>query len=171
MALTARANEMRQKGTDVIILTVGEPDFDTPNHIKKAAQAAITSGSTKYTAVDGTTDLKEAIIHKLKNDNGLMYSPDQIIASNGCKQSLFNFLQVFLDEGDEVIIPTPYWVSYVDMVKYAGGVPVFLETTYENNLNIDSKKLEQIISNKLKEGDHINLDVKENKIIIKKNKK
>ncbi|MEC9206120.1 MAG: pyridoxal phosphate-dependent aminotransferase [Pseudomonadota bacterium] len=150
MALTARANEMRQKGTDVIILTVGEPDFDTPNHIKKAAQAAITSGSTKYTAVDGTTDLKEAIIHKLKNDNGLMYSPDQIIASNGCKQSLFNFLQVFLDEGDEVIIPTPYWVSYVDMVKYAGGVPVFLETTYENNLNIDSKKLEQIISNKTK---------------------
>ena len=92
MALTARANEMRQKGMDVIILTVGEPDFDTPNHIKEAAHSAIDSGSTKYTAVDGTPALKEAIKYKLENENGLIYSPEQIIASNGCKQSLFNFL-------------------------------------------------------------------------------
>ena len=150
MALTARANEMRQKGTDVIILTVGEPDFDTPDHIKIAAQSAINSGSTKYTAVDGTPELKDAIRHKFKNENGLVYSSDQIISSNGCKQSLFNFLQVFLDEGDEVIIPTPYWVSYVDMVKYAGGVPVFLATTYEDNLNIDIDVLQNIITDKTK---------------------
>tara|TARA_B100000427_G_scaffold318157_1_gene315033 strand:+ start:2674 stop:3804 length:1131 start_codon:yes stop_codon:yes gene_type:complete len=150
MALTARANEMRQKGMDVIILTVGEPDFDTPNHIKEAAHSAIDSGSTKYTAVDGTPALKEAIKYKLENENGLIYSPEQIIASNGCKQSLFNFLQVFLDEGDEVIIPTPYWVSYVDMVRYAGGKPIFLETAYDNNLNIDISKLKNIITDKTK---------------------
>ena len=150
MALTARANEMRQKGMDVIILTVGEPDFDTPNHIKEAAHSAIDSGSTKYTAVDGTPALKEAIKYKLENENGLIYSPEQIIASNGCKQSLFNFLQVFLDEGDEVIIPTPYWVSYVDMVRYAGGKPIFLETAYDNNLNIDINKLKNIITDKTK---------------------
>jgi len=150
MALTARANEMRQKGADVIILTVGEPDFDTPNHIKKAAQLAIESGATKYTAVDGTLELREAIVKKLKNENGLTYTSNQIISSNGCKQSLFNFLQVFLDEGDEVIIPTPYWVSYVDMVKYAGGIPVFLETLYDDNLSIDTVKLQKIITNRTK---------------------
>ncbi len=150
MALTARANEMCQKGADVIILTVGEPDFDTPNHIKKAAQLAIESGATKYTAVDGTLELREAIVKKLKNENGLTYTSNQIISSNGCKQSLFNFLQVFLDEGDEVIIPTPYWVSYVDMVKYAGGIPVFLETLYDDNLSIDTVKLQKIITNRTK---------------------
>ncbi|MED5274845.1 MAG: aminotransferase class I/II-fold pyridoxal phosphate-dependent enzyme, partial [Pseudomonadota bacterium] len=150
MALTARANEMRQKGMDVIVLTVGEPDFDTPEHIKEAARSAINSGSTKYTAVDGTSQLKDAIKTKLKKENGLVYSSEQIIASNGCKQSLFNFLQVFLNEGDEVIIPTPYWVSYVDMVRYAGGKPIFLKTTYDNNLNININELKKIITNKTK---------------------
>ena len=150
MALTAKANDMRQKGDNVIILTVGEPDFDTPNHIKEAAVSAISQGQTKYTAIDGTPNLKKAIIHKFQNENGLSYSPNQIIASNGCKQSLFNFLQAFLNEGDEVIIPTPYWVSYVDMVKYAGGVPVFLKTTYEDNLNIDINVLKKIITDKTK---------------------
>ena len=150
MALTARANEMRQKGMDVIVLTVGEPDFDTPEHIKEAARSAINSGSTKYTAVDGTSQLKDAIKTKLKKENGLVYSSEQIIASNGCKQSLFNFLQVFLNEGDEVIIPTPYWVSYVDMVRYAGGKPIFLKTTYDNNLNININELKNIITNKTK---------------------
>ena len=150
MALTARANEMRQKGMDVIVLTVGEPDFDTPEHIKEAARSAINSGSTKYTAVDGTSQLKDAIKTKLKKENELVYSSEQIIASNGCKQSLFNFLQVFLNEGDEVIIPTPYWVSYVDMVRYAGGKPIFLKTTYDNNLNININELKNIITNKTK---------------------
>ena len=106
MALTAKANDMRQKGDNVIILTVGEPDFDTPNHIKEAAVSAISQGQTKYTAIDGTPNLKKAIIHKFQNENGLSYSPNQIIASNGCKQSLFNFLQAFLNEGDEVILST-----------------------------------------------------------------
>lgn len=150
MALTARANEMRQKGMDVIVLTVGEPDFDTPEHIKEAARSAINSGSTKYTAVDGTSQLKDAIKTKLKKENELVYSSEQIIASNGCKQSLFNFLQVFLNEGDEVIIPTPYWVSYVDKVRYAGGKPIFLKTTYDNNLNININELKNIITNKTK---------------------
>ncbi len=150
MALTARANEMRQKGMDVIVLTVGEPDFDTPEHIKEAARSAINSGSTKYTAVDGTSQLKDAIKTKLKKENELVYSSEQIIASNGCKQSLFNFLQVFLNEGDEVIIPTPYWVSYVDMVRYAGGKPIFLKTAYDNNLNININELKNIITNKTK---------------------
>ena len=150
MALTARANEMRQKGNDVIILTVGEPDFDTPDHIKKAAIAAIDSGYTKYTAVDGTPKLKDAIIYKLSHENKLTYTPEQIIVSNGCKQSLFNFLQIFIDEGDEVILTTPYWVSYVDMIKYAGGIPVFLKTSYESNLNIDTNDLERTISKKTK---------------------
>ena len=100
MALTARANEMRQKGMDVIVLTVGEPDFDTPEHIKEAARSAINSGSTKYTAVDGTSQLKDAIKTKLKKENELVYSSEQIIASNVFKQSLFIFLHVFLNEWD-----------------------------------------------------------------------
>ena len=150
MALTAKANKMKSDGIDVIILTVGEPDFDTPQYIKDAAIEAINKGKTKYTAVDGTPDLKKAIIQKLKRENNLTYTPEQIIASCGCKQSLFNFLQIFINEGDEVIIPTPYWVSYVDMIKYAGGIPVFLKTNYENNLNINIDELENIITNKTK---------------------
>lgn len=150
MALTSKANELKQKGEDIIVLTVGEPDFDTPNYIKESAKEAINAGLTKYTAVDGTIELKKSIINKLKSENNLEYTFDEIIVSAGCKQSIFNFLQVVIDDGDEVIIPQPYWVSYADMVKYSGGVPVMLETDYETNFDIDITKLENLINEKTK---------------------
>ena len=150
MALTSKANEMRQNGEDIIILTVGEPDFDTPQYIKDAGKAAIDQGLTKYTSVDGTVALKKAIINKLKQENNLDYSMDEVIVSSGCKQSIFNLLQVLIDKGDEVIIPQPYWVSYADMVIYSGGKPVLLETQYEKNFDIDSDQLESLINEKTK---------------------
>ena len=150
MALTSKANEMRQNGEDVIVLTVGEPDFDTPQYIKDAGKTAIDQGLTKYTSVDGTASLKKAIINKFKNENNLDYSMDEIIVSSGCKQSIFNLLQVLVDEGDEVIIPQPYWVSYADMVIYSGGKPVLLETQYDKNFDIDPNQLENLINEKTK---------------------
>ena len=150
MALTSKANEMRQNGEDIIILTVGEPDFDTPQYIKDAGKAAIDQGLTKYTSVDGTVALKKAIINKLKQENNLDYSMDEVIVSSGCKQSIFNLLQVLIDKGDEVIIPQPYWVSYADMVIYSGGKPILLETQYEKNFDIDPDQLESLINEKTK---------------------
>ena len=150
MALTSKANEMRQNGEDVIVLTVGEPDFDTPQYIKNAGKIAIDEGLTKYTPVDGTVLLKKAIINKFKNENNLDYSMDQIIVSAGCKQSIFNLLQVLVDKGDEVIIPQPYWVSYADMVVYSGRKPVLLETQYDKNFDIDPSQLENLINDKTK---------------------
>lgn len=150
MALTSKANELRQKGEDIVVLTVGEPDFDTPQYIKDSAKEAIDNGMTKYTAVDGTLSLKKSIIKKFKVENNLDYDLDEIVVSAGCKQSIFNFLQVIIDEGDEVIIPQPYWVSYADMVKYSGGVPIMLETRYENNFDIDINKFKDLINDKTK---------------------
>ena len=150
MALTSKANELRSKGEDIIVLTVGEPDFDTPDYIKNDAKKAIDNGLTKYTAVDGTVDLKKAIVNKFKKENNLDYNLDEIIVSAGCKQSIFNFLQVIIDDGEEVIIPQPYWVSYADMVKYSGGKPIMLSTNYENNFSIDTNKLESLITDKTK---------------------
>ena len=150
MALTSKANEMRRQGDDVLVLTVGEPDFDTPQYIKEAAKKAIDTGATKYTSVDGTSELKEAIVSKFKNENDLSFVTDEIIVSAGCKQSIFNMLQVLIDNGDEVVIPKPYWVSYSDMVVYAGGKPIMLETTYENNFDIDITQLENCLSKNTK---------------------
>ena len=150
MALTSKANEMRQNGEDVLVLTVGEPDFDTPQYIKEAAKNAIDKGQTKYTSVDGTVNLKKAIINKFKNDNNLDYQIDEIIVSAGCKQSIFNLLQVLIEEGDEVIIPQPYWVSYADMVVYSGGTPIMLETSYEENFDINPSKFEALLTDKTK---------------------
>ena len=150
MALTSKANELRQKGEDIIVLTVGEPDFDTPKYIKDSAKIAIDNGMTKYTAVDGTLSLKKAIIKKFKSENNLDYGLDEVVVSAGCKQSIFNFLQIIIDNGDEVIIPQPYWVSYADMVKYSGGVPVMLETEYENNFNINIDEFKSLINEKTK---------------------
>ena len=150
MALTSKANELRQKGQDILVLTVGEPDFDTPQYIKDSAKEAIDNGMTKYTAVDGTLSLKKSIIKKFKLENNLDYDLDEIVVSAGCKQSIFNFLQVIIDEGDEVIIPQPYWVSYADMVKYSGGIPIMLETNYENNFDIDINKFKDLINDKTK---------------------
>jgi len=127
LAITARAAAMRAAGKDIIGLGAGEPDFDTPEHIKAAAIKAINSGFTKYTAVDGTAGLKKAIIAKFNRDNGLDYQPNQILVSCGGKQSFFNLAQALLNPGDEVIIPAPYWVSYPDMVLLADGVPVILK--------------------------------------------
>ena len=150
MALTSKANEMRQNGEDVLVLTVGEPDFDTPQYIKDAAKKAIDEGHTKYTSVDGTVELKKAIISKFKNENNLDYDINEIIVSAGCKQSIFNLLQVIIQDGDEVIIPQPYWVSYSDMVVYSGGIPIMLETSYEENFDIDPSKFESLINDKTK---------------------
>ena len=150
MALTSKANELKSQGEDIIVLTVGEPDFDTPEYIKEDAKKAIDTGETKYTAVDGTVDLKKAIMRKFKNENNLDYSLDEIIVSAGCKQSIFNFLQVIIDDGDEVIIPQPYWVSYADMVKYSGGKPIMLSTNYEDNFSIDIDKFESLITERTK---------------------
>ncbi len=150
MALTSKANELRNMGEDIIVLTVGEPDFDTPGYIKKDAKEAIDRGMTKYTPVDGTSDLKKAIVNKFKKENNLDYNLDEIIVSAGCKQSIFNFLQVIVDDGDEVIIPQPYWVSYADMVKYSGGKPVMLETDYDNDFSIDITQFKSLITTKTK---------------------
>ena len=148
LAITARAAELRAAGKDIIGLGAGEPDFDTPEHIKQAAVKALADGFTKYTAVDGTPSLKKAIIDKLSRDNQLNYSPNQIIVSCGGKQSFFNLTQALLNEGDEVIIPAPYWVSYPDMVLLADGVPVIVEADIKQNFKITPDQLKSAISDK-----------------------
>lgn len=148
LAVTNRAAELRAAGQDIIGLGAGEPDFDTPEHIKEAAIKAINSGFTKYTAVDGTPSLKKAIINKFKRDNGLDYEPDQVLVSCGGKQSFFNLSLAMINPGDEVIIPAPYWVSYPDMVLIAGGVPVIIETGPESRYKINAAQLEAAITPK-----------------------
>ena len=146
IAATARAAEMRAAGHQVLGLTAGEPDFATPAHIQAAAQAAMAAGETKYTAVDGTPLLKEAIQDKFRRENGLDYALDEIIAGTGAKQVIFNALMALVEPGDEVIIPTPAWVSYADIVRLAGGVPVFLPTAPETGFRLDPKALAEAIT-------------------------
>ncbi|MDD5323224.1 MAG: pyridoxal phosphate-dependent aminotransferase [Methylococcales bacterium] len=148
LAITARAAQMRAAGKDIIGLGAGEPDFDTPDHIKAAAVKAMDSGFTKYTAVDGIPSLKKAIIAKFKNDNGLDYEPKQILVSCGGKQSSYNLTQAMINPGDEVIIPAPFWVSYPDMVLLADGVPVFIETTQAQHFKISPGQLRAAITDK-----------------------
>ena len=150
MSLTSKANELRALGEDIIVLTVGEPDFDTPGYIKDAGQKAIESGKTKYTSVDGVPELKDAIVNKFKKENDLIFNSDEVIVSSGCKQSIFNLLQVIIDHDDEVLIPGPYWVSYADMVMYAGGKPILVESSYENNFDLNFDFIEKNINNKTK---------------------
>mgnify|MGYP003310870244 FL=1 len=150
MSLTSKANEMRALGEDIIVLTVGEPDFDTPQYIKDAGQEAIKSGKTKYTSVDGVAELKDAIVNKFKKENNLIFNSDEVIVSAGCKQSIFNLLQVIIDNDDEVLIPEPYWVSYADMVVYAGGKPILIESSYENNFDLNFDLIEKNINDKTK---------------------
>ncbi len=150
LAITARAKELRDAGRDVIGLGAGEPDFDTPEHIKQAAIQAINEGQTKYTAVDGTPALKKAIIDKFKRENDLQYRPDQILVSCGGKQSFYNMAQAILDPGDEVVIPTPYWVSYPDMALLAGGVPVFVQASAKQKFKITPQQLAAAINEKTK---------------------
>jgi aspartate aminotransferase len=148
LAVSNRAAELKAAGKDIIGLGVGEPDFDTPDHIKAAAIDAINKGFTKYTAVDGTPSLKKAIIAKHKRDSGLDYKPEQILVSSGGKQSFFNMALALLDKGDEVIIPAPYWVSYPDMVIIADATPVVVQTTDATRFKITPEQLEKAITPK-----------------------
>jgi len=146
LAVTARAARLKAEGRDIISLGVGEPDFDTPDHIKEAAIAAIRRGFTKYTAVGGTPSLKQAVIAKFKRENGLDYSDKQVLVSCGGKQSFYNLVQAVINPGDEVIIPAPYWVSYPDIVLLADGRPVFIEAGIEQGFRITPAQLEAAIT-------------------------
>ena len=150
IAVTTKAREMRAAGKDVIGLGAGEPDFDTPDNIKEAAIEAIKKGDTKYTAVDGTPDLKKAIVEKFKRENDLSFTTDQITVGTGGKQVLYNTFMATLNKGDEVIIPAPYWVSYPDMVLLAGGTPRIVKCDEKNGFKLSAKKLEKAISKKTK---------------------
>ena len=150
ITITQKARDLKAQGKDVISLSVGEPDFDTPDNIKEAANRAIASGETKYTAVDGTPALKKAICAKFARENGLTYTPDQITVGNGGKQVLFNALLATLNPGDEVIIPAPYWVSYPDMVLLAEGTPVAVEGPADKGFKLQPADLEKAITPKTK---------------------
>ncbi|WP_218814717.1 pyridoxal phosphate-dependent aminotransferase [Rickettsiella endosymbiont of Dermanyssus gallinae] len=148
LSLSAAANRLKASGRPIINLTVGEPDFDTPEFIKQAAHQALDQGCTKYTAVDGIASLKQAIIDKFKQENKLSYEANQIIVSSGAKQCIYNLMQALLNPGDEVIIPAPYWVSYPDMALMAEAKPVFISTTIEQHLKITATQLAQAITPK-----------------------
>lgn len=144
------ARELKAKGKDVIDLSLGEPDFDTPVHIKEAAKKALDEGYTKYTPVNGLPELREAIVRKLARENGLQYTPNQIVVSNGAKQSVYNLCMALLDPGDEVIIPAPYWVSYYEIIKMAGGVPVVAFSNIENDFKCTAEQIEVLITDRTK---------------------
>lgn len=150
LEITAKANKMRSSGIDIIGFGAGEPDFDTPDYIKRAAIEAIEKGYTKYTPASGIVELKEAIINKLKNDNNLSYDTSQIVVSNGAKHSIYNTLCAILNPGDEVLIPSPYWLSYPEMVRLADGIPIFVETSEHNNFKVTVEQLEEAISDRTK---------------------
>ncbi len=150
LALDAKEKKMKAQGIDVIGFCAGQPDFDTPRHIKEAAIRAINEGFTKYTAVAGDIGLRKSICGKFRNDNGLDYSPENIVVSNGAKHSLMNAFQAILNPGDEVIIPGPYWVSYPEMVRLADGIPVFVNAPEEDGFKIGLKQLRKAITKKTK---------------------
>lgn len=150
LAIDAKAKEMRAGGLNVVSFGAGEPDFDTPDHIKKAAIDAIRAGKTKYTPVAGNCDLKKAICNKFKMDQGLDYTPDQIVVSAGAKHSLYNTMQVLLQPGDEVILPSPYWVSYLEQIKLAGATVRIVETSEDNGFKLTPEALESAINGSTK---------------------
>jgi aspartate aminotransferase len=150
IAVSQKARELKAEGRDVIALSAGEPDFDTPDHVKEAAIEAIRTGKTKYTAVDGIPELKDAVAAKFKRDSGLDYGRDQIIVAPGGKAIIFNALMATLNPGDEVIIPAPYWVSYPDIVAFAGGTPVFVECAADRDFLLDPADLDAAITPKTK---------------------
>ena len=150
IAVTQKAKELKAAGKDVIGLGAGEPDFDTPDNIKKAAIDAIKAGDTKYTAVDGTKDLKEAIVKKFKRENNLNYTTDQVTVGAGGKHVIYNLMMATLNKGDEVIIPAPYWVSYPDIVLLAGANPIVIECSEEQGFKLSAKDLEAKITNNTK---------------------
>ena len=150
LAISAKAAELKAAGKDMVTFGVGEPDFDTPIHIREAAKKAIDMGKTRYTPAAGIPALRQAVCDKLKKDNGLDYVPAQVIISNGAKHSLMNAFMAILNDGDEVIIPAPYWLSYSEMVKIAGGVPIVVHTKKENNFMLTKQELEQAYTEKTK---------------------
>ncbi len=150
IAISSLARELKEQGKDILSFSAGEPDFGTPQRIKDEAIKAINEGFTRYTAVPGIPELLEAVQGKLKRENGLHYETNQIIVSNGAKHSLFNLFQALIDEGDEVIIPAPYWVTYPEQVKYCGGIPVVIETNDMNDFKITADQLKEAITPKTK---------------------
>lgn len=150
LAMAAKARELRAAGKDIIGLSLGEPDFNVPDFVKDAAIQAVNDNYHAYTPVDGYADLKDAIITKFKRDNNLTYTPSQIVVSTGAKQSLYNLAQVLLNEGDEVLLPAPYWVSYSDISKVAGGVPVEITTSINNDFKVTPQELEAAITPRTK---------------------
>ena len=150
LRMASLARELKAQGHEVINLSIGEPDFDTPDHIKNEAKKALDEGFTKYTPVQGIPELREAICTKFKRDNNLVFKPNQIVVSNGAKQSLANIFYSLLDEGDEVVILAPYWVSYVDMVKVTGGHPVIVYSTIEQDYKSTAEQIEQAITPRTK---------------------
>lgn len=148
LAMSQKSAELKAQGVDIINMSVGEPDFNTPDHIKEAAKQAVEDNWSRYSPVPGYPDLRQAIVNKLKNENGLDYEPSQIIVGNGAKQAVCNTILAIVDEGDEVIIPAPYWVSYPQMVLMADGTPVFVEATIEQNFKITPEQLEAAITPK-----------------------
>ena len=150
LAMSQRSSELKAQGVDVINMSVGEPDFNTPDHIKEAAKKAIDENWSRYSPVPGYPELKNAIVAKLKNENGLDYKPSQILCSNGAKQSVCNAIMALVNAGDEVIIPAPYWVSYPQMVLLAEGTPVFVEAKIEQDFKITPEQLEAVITSKTK---------------------
>ena len=150
LAMSQKSSEMKAQGIDVINMSVGEPDFNTPDHIKLAAKRAIDENYSKYSPVPGYPELRKAIVAKLENENGLGYSVNEILVSNGAKQSVCNTIMALVNPGDEVIIPTPYWVSYPQMVKLAGGEPVFIEAGFEQEFKITPEQLEAAITDNTK---------------------
>lgn len=150
LAMSQKSNEMKAQGIDVINMSVGEPDFNTPDQIKAAAKKAIDDNYSRYSPVPGYADLRKAVVAKLKNENGLDYTINEILVSNGAKQSVCNTLMALVNDGDEVIIPTPYWVSYPQMVKLAGGNPVFVNAGFEQNFKMTPEQLEAAITPKTK---------------------
>ncbi len=150
IAISSLARDLKAEGKDVISFSAGEPDFDTPVAVKNAAKKALDNGHTKYTAVPGTPELLQAVANKLQRENGLTYATNQIQTNNGAKHSLFNIFQALIDEGDEVIIPAPYWVTYPELVKYAGGTSVIIDTSDESGFKITAQQLKDAITPKTK---------------------
>ena len=150
LAMSQKSNELKAQGVDVINMSVGEPDFNTPNHIKEAAKKAVDDNYSKYSPVPGYPELRNAIVAKLKNENGLDYTAAQISCANGAKQSVCNIMMVLLDKGDEVIVPAPYWVSYPEMVKMADGIPVTIHAGFDQDFKITPAQLEAAITPKTK---------------------
>ena len=145
LAMAKKSRALKEEGVDIISLSLGEPDFNVPDFIKTAAKKAI-----EYTPVPGYQDLREAVAYKFKRDNGLSYSPNQIVVSTGAKQSLINVLLALINEGDEVIVPAPYWVTYYEQVKMAGGIPVVVKATIDNDFKVTAKQIKEAISSKTK---------------------